>query len=136
MVSAKWSCFALASWFSAALFAQNPLLDASKLPDRPETPVVPAPQSLSPERRGDILMARRLYREAAETYKQGSLDSALIENKIGIAYHQMLQTGISRKYYERAMKRDQAVPPCAEAFPRFGLHLQQPGHGVLRPQEL
>jgi hypothetical protein len=33
MVSAKWSCLALASWFSVALFAQNPLLDASKLPD-------------------------------------------------------------------------------------------------------
>jgi len=121
MVSAKWSCLAVASWFSVAfsavLFAQNPLLDASKLPDRLETPPVPAPQSLSPERRADILMARKMYREAAELYKQGSLDSAIIENKIGIAYHQMLQTDIARKYYERAMKID---PAYAEATNNLG----------------
>ena len=89
-----------------------------KLPDHLETPAVaPAPQQLSPERRGDILMARKMYREAAETYKKGSLDSAIIENKIGIAYHQMLQTDIARKYYERSMKID---PAYAEATNNLG----------------
>ncbi len=118
MVSAKWLCLAFASWVSATLFAQNPLLDASKLPDHLETPAAtPSPQALSPERRGDILMARKMYREAAETYKQASLDSAIIENKIGIAYHQMLQTDIARKYYERAMKIDAAY---AEATNNLG----------------
>ncbi len=122
MVSAKWFLLALVSCFSATssatLFAQNPLLDAAKLPDPLETPTVaPAPQQMSPERRGDILMARKMYREAAETYKQGSLNSAIIENKIGIAYHQMLQTDIARKYYERAMKID---PAYAEATNNLG----------------
>ena len=37
-------------------------------------------------------MARKMYREAAEMYKQGPLDSAVIQNKIGIAYHQMMLT--------------------------------------------
>jgi len=122
MVSAKWFLLALGSWFlatySATLFAQNPLLDAAKLPDHLDTPAVAlAPQQISPETRGDILMARKMYREAAELYKQGSLDSAIIENKIGIAYHQMLQTDIARKYYERAMKID---PSYAEATNNLG----------------
>src|SRR5216683_2626290 len=82
MVSANWLCLAFASWVSATLFAQNPLLDASKLPDHLETPAATSsPQALSPERRGDILMARKMYREAAETYKQASLDSDIIENR-------------------------------------------------------
>src|SRR5215467_6653220 len=118
MVSARWFCLALASWFSATLSAQNPLLDAGKRPDHLETPPAPiASQALTPERRGDILMARKMYREAAETYKQASLDSPVIENKIGIAYHQMLQTEIARRYYERAMKID---PTYAEAINNLG----------------
>jgi tetratricopeptide (TPR) repeat protein len=119
MVSAKCFCPVLVLWFSATLSAQNPLLDASKLPDHNEAaatdhaPTVP----LSPERRADILMARKMYREAAETYKEANLDAALIQNKIGIAYHQMQQTNIAKKYYERAIKID---PKYAEAVNNLG----------------
>ncbi len=116
MLSAKWFYLVLASWFSVTLAAQNPLLDTAKLPDRLEKPATPT-APLSPERRGDILMARKMYREAAQTYKEGPLDSAIIENKIGIAYHQMLQTEIAIKYYERAMKID---PSYAEATNNLG----------------
>ena len=103
---------------SATISAQNSLLEAAKLPDQNESVVpAPAPVSLTPEKRADILMARKMYREAAETYKQCSLDSAVIENKIGIAYHQMMQTEIAKRYYERAMKLD---PGYAEAVNNLG----------------
>jgi tetratricopeptide (TPR) repeat protein len=109
MVSARWSVVPLVLWFSASLTAQNPLLDASKIPAEPKAAEATA-QPLTPERRADILMARKMYREAAELYKQCPLDSAVIQNKIGIAYHQMLQADIARKYYERAMKIDPKYP--------------------------
>ena len=41
-----------------------------------ETPA-PAP-SLTPESRGDILMARKMYREAIDLYRDGPQDSAII----------------------------------------------------------
>jgi tetratricopeptide (TPR) repeat protein len=92
----------------------NALLDNSKLP-APVQPNVIAP--LSPEKRGDILMAHKKYREAADTYKEGPQDSAVIWNKIGIAYHQMMQTDIAKKYYERSTKLD---PQYAEAINNLG----------------
>ena len=36
-------------------------------------------------------MAKKMYREAVEAYKEGPHDSAIVLNKTGIAYHQMLQ---------------------------------------------
>jgi tetratricopeptide (TPR) repeat protein len=55
-------------------------------------------------------MARKMYREAAETYKEGPLDSAVIQNKIGIAYHQMIQTEVAKRYYEHAIRLDAKYP--------------------------
>jgi tetratricopeptide (TPR) repeat protein len=111
MVSARWFCFASILWFPATVPAQNALLDLSKLPDHIDTaPVAAPPTPLSPEKRGDILMARKMYREAAEMYKEGPLDSAVIQNKIGIAYHQMMLTLIAQRYYERAVKLDPNYP--------------------------
>ena len=62
-------------------------------------------------------MARKMYREAAETYKEGAVDTAIIQNKIGIAYHQMMQVDIAKRYYERAIKLD---PKYAEAVNNLG----------------
>lgn len=69
----------------------------------------PAP-TLSAEERGDILMARKMYREAVDVYREGPADSALLHNKTGIAYHQMLQLILAKKEYEQAikLKRDYA----------------------------
>src|SRR4026208_2374042 len=110
MVSARWSRVPLAFCFSFTVFSQvpNTLLDTSKLPERSETPSPPL--TLAPEKRADILMARKMYREAIETYKEGSQDSAVIANKIGIAYHQMLQLEVAKKYYERSIKLDPEYP--------------------------
>lgn len=110
MVSARCSCFALALWLPAAVPAQNTLLEPPKIPDHQDAPVsTPAPP-LSPEKRGDILMARKMYREAAEMYKEGPLDSAVIQNKIGIAYHQMMQPALAKRYYEQSIKLDAKYP--------------------------
>lgn len=76
-------------------------------------PAVPLPA----ERRGDILMARKMYREAIETYREGPRDSAVIWNKTGIAYHQMMSMALAKKHYERAVKLD---PSYAEAINNLG----------------
>jgi len=73
--------------------------------------------TLTAEQRADILMARKMYREAVETYKQGPVDSAVIWNKIGIGYHQMLQMDEARRNYEKALKLN---PKYAEAINNLG----------------
>jgi tetratricopeptide (TPR) repeat protein len=72
---------------------------------------------LTAEQRADILMARKMYREAVDVYREGPLDSAVIWNKIGIAYHQMLQMNEARKNYEKAIKLN---PKYAEAINNLG----------------
>lgn len=37
-------------------------------------------------------------------YKECPKDSAVVANKIGIAYHQMMQLDLARRQYERAIK--------------------------------
>ena len=66
--------------------------------------------------RGDIYMARKMYREAVDTYRQGP-DNAVLTNKIGIAFHQMLLLKLAKKNYERAIKLD---PKYAEAINNLG----------------
>src|SRR6266436_6127996 len=77
----------------------------------------PNPPLLTAEQRADILMARKMYRESVEVYKEGPLDSAIIWNKIGIAYHQMVQIDEAKKNYEKAVKLN---PKYAEAINNLG----------------
>lgn len=65
--------------------------------------------NISPELRGDIFMARKMYREAIDKYREAP-DSAVISNKIGIAFHQLLQLDLAKKNYERAIKLDRKYP--------------------------
>jgi tetratricopeptide (TPR) repeat protein len=90
------------------LFAQQASLDGLKLPSREAamTGVQPARPNLTFEQRGDIFMARKMYREAVEVYQQGPSDSAVLANKIGIAYHQLTFLTQARKQYERAQRID------------------------------
>jgi len=82
------------------------------------TPVRTEPrQPITPEMRGDILMARKQYREAVDTYSEIKPLTATLVNKIGIAYHQMLELNLARKHYERAIKLD---PKYAEAINNLG----------------
>jgi len=85
--------------------------------DNPPTPAPRPAEPLTPEKRADILMARKMYREAVETYKQDSLKNPVILNKIGIAYHQMTQLDTAKKYYEQAIRLN---PKYAEALNNLG----------------
>ncbi len=82
----------------------------------PQVKATPAPK-LSLEMRGDILMARKMYREAAEVYSEGPADSAVLANKTGIAYHQMLALDAARKHYDRAIRLN---PKYSEAINNLG----------------
>ncbi|MDP9171697.1 MAG: tetratricopeptide repeat protein [Acidobacteriota bacterium] len=76
-------------------------------PDNPPQRVEPVVRSaLSPEQQGDIFMARKMFREAIDSYRKGPQNSAVIWNKIGIAYHQLGDFATAKKNYERAMKLD------------------------------
>ena len=104
--------------FVTTLAFQNPPAQTAngfRAPDRtvPANPV----KELSPETRGDIFMARKMYREAIDTYREAPKDSPVIANKIGIAYHQMMELDSAKRQYERAMKLD---PKYAEAINNLG----------------
>ncbi|MBI4906174.1 MAG: tetratricopeptide repeat protein [Acidobacteria bacterium] len=95
----------------------------SHLTDERTTQVEPSivkPAGTAPvtsEMRGDIYMARKMYREAVESYREGPSDSPILANKIGIAYHQMLQLDQARKQYEKAVKLN---PKYSEAINNLG----------------
>jgi tetratricopeptide (TPR) repeat protein len=72
---------------------------------------------ITPELRGDIMMARKMYREAIDFYKPGSNTSAVLANKTGIAYQQLSEFASARRYYERAIKVN---PRYAEAINNLG----------------
>lgn len=77
----------------------------------------PLNRPLGPEMRGDILMARKMYREAIETYREAPADSAVVANKMGIAYHQLMELGTAKRYYESAVRIN---PKYAEAINNLG----------------
>jgi tetratricopeptide (TPR) repeat protein len=97
------------------LSARNDFRDDSRTGPSPQAP---KPTNLvSPETRGDILMARKMYLEAAEAYMQGPKDSAVLLNKTGIAFHQMLELRAAEKYYRLAIKVN---PQYSEAINNIG----------------
>jgi tetratricopeptide (TPR) repeat protein len=108
----------VATFCSAAAFAQttNAMLDGTRVVPAPlavDAPKMP----LSPEMRGDIFMARRMYREAIEAFGEGSPKDPILKNKTGIAFHQLLQLDSARKNYEQAVK---LKPDYPEAINNLG----------------
>jgi tetratricopeptide (TPR) repeat protein len=107
--------FALAGLgFASAQAPPSAMLDGTtaQLQTPPQSP-----GALSPESRGDIFMARKMYREAVEAFAEGPKNDAVILNKTGIAYHQMQQLDRARKYYDQALK---LKPTYAEAQNNIG----------------
>lgn len=90
-----------------AIPTQNAANTPPAQPDRPP---------LSAQQRGDIFMARKMYREAIETYREGP-ETALLVNKIGIAYHQLGEFSSAERSYLRAVKLD---PKYTEAINNLG----------------
>lgn len=103
-----------------ALALQNPPAQTANGFRAPasDTTTKPDPsKALTPEMRGDIFVARKMFREAIETYQTGPKDSAVLANKTGIAYHQLLDLADAKKNYERAIKLN---PSYAEAVNNLG----------------
>jgi tetratricopeptide (TPR) repeat protein len=72
---------------------------------------------LTPEQRGDVFMARKMFREAIASYKNGPQNSPVTWNKIGIAWHNLGEMGLARSNYEHALKVDKKY---AEAINTVG----------------
>jgi tetratricopeptide (TPR) repeat protein len=101
MVSARVLILAIfALTFCCAGFAQTQ--SAASVP-----PGATLPQ-LTPQERGDVYMARKMFREAIEAYREGGQNSAILWDKIGIAWHQLGDLNSARRAYERAAKIDKA----------------------------
>lgn len=117
MVSARNLMVPLAAaLISCAGFAQEQAGLGTKQPAAPAISTETNPP-LTPERRGDILMARKMYREAIDLYQEAPQNSAVVWNKIGIAYHQMMQLDAAKKRYEKAIKLNSKY---AEAINNLG----------------
>ena len=72
---------------------------------------------ISNEERGDLFMARKMYRDAIDVYAKAPQDNAVIWNKAGIAWHQLGQLDRAKADYERALK---LKPTYAEAQNNIG----------------
>jgi tetratricopeptide (TPR) repeat protein len=107
--------FALAGLcFAAAQAPPGAMLDGTKAQLQPPPQ---SPGALPPESRGDIFMARKMYREAIEAFAEGPKNNAVLVNKTGIAYHQMQQLDRAMKCYQQALK---LKPTYAEAQNNIG----------------
>jgi tetratricopeptide (TPR) repeat protein len=62
-------------------------------------------------------MARKMYREAVDSFRKEGETRPVICNKIGIAYHQMTDLRTAKKYYEKAIKLN---PKYSEAINNLG----------------
>jgi tetratricopeptide (TPR) repeat protein len=60
-------------------------------------------ESLPPETRGDLFMARGKYAEAVDAYQQASPLTAVVWNKLGIAWHHLYAVDEAKRDYERAL---------------------------------
>jgi tetratricopeptide (TPR) repeat protein len=111
-------CFYATALASALLlpvaFCQAPPVEVNYVA-HPDAAI--APVKVDPETQGDLLAARQRYLDAIEAYRQAPQDSAVVANKIGVAYHHMFDTVDAKKSYERAIKLN---PKCAEAINNLG----------------
>jgi tetratricopeptide (TPR) repeat protein len=115
--SRTWASVAAVAFLSVASPVSGQLLNreglrAAAAPATTNPPAVagaPALPKLTPEMRGDIYMARKMFREAIDKFRECP-PSAAVDNKIGIAFHQLLQFDLARKNYQAAIKLDPKFP--------------------------
>ena len=113
------SCLSLALYFSSIV----PSVFLGQISPAPAEPASgqasdgKAPIQVSPELEGDLLAVRGRYLDAIAVYKKAPQDSAVVVNKIGVAYHHMFDLVDAKKSYERAI---QLNPRYAEALNNLG----------------
>ncbi len=99
---------------TAVLAAENvrsaPIQTSASLPPEPPAPQVSYLYAMSPEAQGDLFMAHRSYVAAIEAYQHGTLKSAILWNKIGLAYHHLFALDEARKDYEMALSLNPRYP--------------------------
>jgi tetratricopeptide (TPR) repeat protein len=124
MVTRPVAILLLAGLGSASALAQEAgkaMLNTPRQPGSstqpPGSSAQPPPVPINSETRGDIFMVRKEYREAIETYAQGASKNAVLDNKMGIAYHQLMDLDRARKCYEQALK---LKPDYFEAINNLG----------------
>ena len=93
----------------------------------------PQQPELTLEQRGDLYMARKMYREAVDVYRQAlpQAKAFVVANKIGIAYHQMQDFRAAKKSYDQSLKLN---PKYAEARNNLGAlaYAQRNYRGAIR----
>jgi tetratricopeptide (TPR) repeat protein len=98
---------ALLTYAALAIAAQT----APAHPDAVATPpLTPGEASMNPEDLGNLQLARRHYQGAIAAFTQIPRKSAVVWNKMGIAYQQMFLTDEALKCYEKAEKLDPKNP--------------------------
>lgn len=110
-------------WFVAFLILfllSTPLvLIGFSRPDTPQTSP-PSPELDNLIKRAELMVARKLYDDAIETYGKClalAPRDATLYNRLGVAYHRKQDLGLARKNYEKAVKLD---PNFAEALNNLG----------------
>lgn len=83
---------------------ETPALAASQFPVSLPQPTQAGPQVLPAELRGDLAMARQQYVAAIQAYEEDPAASAVIFNKIGMAYHHLFAMDSARRNYLRALQ--------------------------------
>jgi tetratricopeptide (TPR) repeat protein len=66
--------------------------------------------SITPETLGDLLMIHRQYLAAIEAYQRAPRDSAVVWNKLGIAYQHMYALDIAKLQYEKSLSINPKYP--------------------------
>lgn len=100
----------------------SPFGVAQQSDSSPQTVSVAAPSridllSIPPEKLGDLMMIHRRYLAAVEAYQRAPRDSAVVWNKLGMAYQHMYALDIAKLQYEKALQLD---PKYAEALNNLG----------------
>lgn len=66
--------------------------------------------SVDPETLGDLMMIHQRYLAAIEAYQRAPHDSAVVWNKLGIAYQHMYALDIAKLQYEKALELNPRYP--------------------------
>lgn len=74
------------------------------------SPTRPDIDSLNPETLGDLMMIHQRYLAAIEAYQRGPRDSAVLWNKLGIAYQHLYALDIAKLQYEKALSLNPKYP--------------------------